>query len=105
MEKIRTGSIVTRKSYNNDILFTVEEINKTQYNEKIANLKGVTLRIKADAPLNDLCVKNRLEVRNELDNIDKKIDNQVKENRVFLERYMNILCGKILHLDGDAQYR
>lgn len=103
MYKIKKGCIVTRKSYKNDILFSIEEINNTSKG-KIANLKGITVRIKADAPVEDLNIKDKVEVKNELEDIDKKIDNQVKESRIFLERYINILCGKILHLDGDRRY-
>ena len=48
MKCIRKGSIVSRKSYNDDILFNVEDIINIR-NGKYAILKGITLRIKASA--------------------------------------------------------
>ena len=43
------GQYVTRKSYNNDIVFEVIEIEG-----KEAILKGVDVRLVADAPIKDL---------------------------------------------------
>lgn len=46
---MKRGSLVTRKSYGGDVVFRIEEI-KQQY----ALLRGVELRLLADAPLPDL---------------------------------------------------
>lgn len=98
MKCIRKGSIVSRKSYNDDILFYVENIiNTTQ--GKYAILKGITLRIKANAPLNDLNIVEKYKVKKEFEKLEKRIEEQILENR-----YINIMCGKILHLDGDRKY-
>ena len=51
MEKIKKGDIVARKSHNQDILFSVEDILKSSKGIKIAILKGITIRVVADAPL------------------------------------------------------
>ena len=45
----KVGDYVTRKKYNHDILFKITDIN----NNKIT-LKGVELRLYADADINDL---------------------------------------------------
>ena len=41
--------------------------------------------------------------KNEFDRLNKKIESKITENRNFVNNYINILCGKILHLDGDMQ--
>ena len=51
--KIKEGDVVGRKSYNNDILFVISRIIKIN-TKKFAILKGVSIRIEADAPLEDL---------------------------------------------------
>ena len=43
MKKIKKGDIVSRNSYQNDILFYVEKIVKTENRGKVAILKGVTI--------------------------------------------------------------
>lgn len=98
MKFIRKGSIVSRKSYNDDILFYVEDIINTRKN-KYAILKGITLRIKASAPLEDLNIVHKQKAKNEFAKLDERIETQISENR-----YVNIMCGKILHLDGDRKY-
>jgi spore coat assembly protein len=53
MRKIKKGDIVGRISYGKDIFFIVEDIINLNKNE-IAILKGLTIRIKADSPVEDL---------------------------------------------------
>lgn len=47
--QIKKGDIVSRYSYNNDIIFFVDKIIKQYRMGKIAILKGLNLRIEADA--------------------------------------------------------
>ena len=61
MKKIKKGDNVTRNSYNNDIIFEVEKIVKTSSNNNIAILKGIDVRIEADAPVDDLELINKKE--------------------------------------------
>lgn len=103
MNGIRKGTVVSRKSYNDDIFFTVENILTTT-NGKCATLKGINFRIKANSPLKDLNVVSKNKIREEIEKIDKRINIKVEENRNFVNRYINLLCGKILHLDGDRKY-
>ena len=49
--QIKRGDIVGRYSYNNDILFFVDKIIKQNKTEKIAILKGLNIRVEADAKL------------------------------------------------------
>ena len=47
--QIKKGDIVGRYSYNNDILFFVDKIIKQNKKKKIAILKGLNIRVEADA--------------------------------------------------------
>ena len=51
MHEIKKNDIVTRKSYQNDVVFYVKNILKLSNKQKIAILKGIELRIEADAPV------------------------------------------------------
>ena len=107
MEKIKKGDIVARKSHNLDILFSVENIIN-----KIAILKGVTIRIVSDAYIEDLVVLDTKEVDDNLRSLDVKIEDRInrllkigKEKLKDNEKtFQNINTGKILHLDGDKLY-
>ncbi len=103
MNNIKKGTIVSRKSYENDILFRVEDIINT-IKGKYAVLKGVSIRIKANAPIEDLNIVDKQIAKNELDKLNEKVDSKISENRNLINNYINILCGKILHLDGDRRY-
>lgn len=97
MQTLKKGDIVARKSYNKDILFIIDRIiNK---NSKIAILKGITIRIEADAPIEDLTHVEKERIREEYRKLD--LVNYKKSNY----RYLNMVkTGKILHLDGDRKY-
>ena len=59
------GDLVTRKSYDNDIVFKIIEIQ-----DKNFILKGVVVRLFADSPLEDLKIYNS----NEIDDFTPEID-------------------------------
>ena len=52
--KIRKGDFVVRISYKKDILFIVDRIIKLKNGSAYAILKGVVVRIEADAPMEDI---------------------------------------------------
>lgn len=85
---IDKGSIVTRNSYNNDVVFIVVEIK-----DDIAFLKGTDVRLYADSPLEDLVLSERGEEYN------PSIDFEEMDRDEYF--YMP---GKILHIDGDEDY-
>lgn len=103
MNDIKKGTIVSRKSYKDDILFRVEDIINT-IQGKYAVLKGISIRIKANAPIEDLNLVDKKIAKEELDKLNEKVESKIIENRTFINNYINILCGKILHLDGDRRY-
>ncbi len=49
--EIKKGDIVGRYSYNNDIVFYVDRIITFDGTKKIAILKGINIRVEADALL------------------------------------------------------
>ena len=54
MNSLKKGDIVARISYNKDIFFEITRIIKNKNEEDICILKGITERIEADSPINDL---------------------------------------------------
>ena len=72
MNRIREGDMVVRKSYGKDIVFYVESI-VTQQREKIAILKGLTIRITADSSLGDLEKVSLKQVRENLRQWEERI--------------------------------
>ena len=84
------GDFVTRKSYNNDIIFKIIKID----NDKVY-LKGIEIRLLADANIEDLVKSEKLLT----DDFVKKDDVTRSSDEEFF-----YLPGKILHLDSDGEY-
>lgn len=103
MGKIKKGSIVARISYNKDIFFIVDRIIKSSNNKKIAILKGVTIRIVADAPLNDLEPILTKDVLKKIEKENAKLERRLARN-LRIKTIEVFKTGKILHLDGDRRY-
>ena len=115
---MKIGDIVTRKSYNKDILFTIVGFNIDSKNEKIAIIKGVAFRVIADAYLDDLELVNVSDIKQVLidpfveDLIGQSVrsaqDREKKMNRgaTKLQTNPNIygMPGKVLQIDGDKDY-
>ncbi len=114
MDKIKKGDIVGRISYGKDILFKVEKIIKKANGKNIAILKGIILRIEADAELEDLVLMEKKQVETNMRSLENKIEEKIKKgskNKIiklrkikFLGRNLSEETGKILHLDGDKKY-
>jgi len=85
------GDFVTRKSYDNDIVFKIIGIN-----DEIYVLKGVYVRLFADSPKNDLKMYSELEEDDFIPEIDGY--RNLERNEYFY------LPGRILHIDGDSDY-
>lgn len=97
------GDIVGRKSYGVDIHFRIVAINPYT---KEAELKGIDMRLFADAPLDDLVlIDNETRDRfRELD--DHRTSSSVEEIKLRREQEETFfeLPGRVLHMDGDANY-
>lgn len=114
MTKIRKGDIVGRISYGKDILFEVEKILNVK-NCTYAILKGITIRIMADAPLSDLEIIKKKQIQTNLRSFENELEARIHRNiskvnpkKNFFKRdsFANSLSqtGTILHLDGDKKY-
>lgn len=93
---LKVGDLVTRNSYNNDILFKVIDIN-----DNIILLKGVDLRLYADSVIEDL--RKEDDVYNVSKSDRKIINDNIKDLDLNRDEYF-YLPGKILHIDGDEEY-
>lgn len=94
--QFQIGDIVSRKSYNNDILFKIIDISSN-----VVTLKGVDLRLYADCEVEDL---KREEVKEDPIKMDREIINKnLKSIDLNRDEYF-YLPGKILHIDGDEEY-
>ncbi len=84
---MKIGDMVGRKKYGKDILFEIYRIENN-----IAYLRGVEIRLIADARLDDLEPMELIEIT------------QPDLERSILKRNENMIKGKVLHLDGDSRY-
>ena len=57
----KVGDIVARLSHQQDIFFHVDQIHESLVGESLAILKGLNLRLLADAPVSDLIAKRPVE--------------------------------------------
>ena len=85
------GDIVSRNSYSNDVIFKIIKIE----NDK-AYLKGVEVRLLADAPISDLKICSDKTT----DSFEVNISTEEKDRN---KEYF-YLPGRVLHLDGDGDY-
>lgn len=92
---MKKGDIVTRISYNNDIVFVIHEIV-----DSIAVLQGVYVRLIADSDVSDLkIVDDNLLSRYE----DDDLNYQHNIIDIYKDKISHI-TGKILHFDSDQVY-
>ena len=89
---IKKGDYVSRKSYNNDIIFKVLNIKDDVY-----YLKGQDVRLYADSFVDDL-VKEEFRKENDEKEVSAENDDLLVRGDFFY------LPAKILHIDGDSEY-
>lgn len=106
MEEIKKGDAVTRNSYGNDIIFLVKRIIKLANKKQIAILKGIDVRVEADAPIEDLKIVSKEEKIKREKELEEKILYKIQKEIVGKEnrRKEVVYTGRILHLDGDKRY-
>lgn len=112
------GDVVARKSYGEDVFFRVTELSQDGFGTEIAILKGMNVRLVADAPLADLKPIGPRELyeytkdftRLTHDRVHSMLNtrwqgrsttrtNGTSEADGFFE-----VPGRVLHLDGDEEY-
>ena len=84
------GDLVTRISYQNDLVFKILSIKN-----EVAYLKGVMVRLYADAPLEDLQLYEAED--RELEQDEELFDEEFTSDYFYLP-------GKVLHIDADGDY-
>ncbi|KMT22827.1 sporulation-specific protease YabG [Clostridium cylindrosporum DSM 605] len=116
MVRYKIGDIVSRKSYNNDIIFKVIDVKEEE--DKISYiLKGTNFRIIADSPEDDLEQSSEEEFIKQNESVDKRVMDIVKDKdnlfrgeevRNKKKSKKNIrrfgMAPTVLHLDGDEEY-
>lgn len=104
MREIKKGDMVSRNSYGNDVMFYVKRIIKLSNKQKVAILKGVNVRVEADAPIEDLQIVEKEEQDRHEKELEKRIRSKIEiEHRESRGKEI-VKTGKILHLDGDKRY-
>ncbi|MDQ7092777.1 sporulation peptidase YabG [Desulfosporosinus sp. PR] len=106
----RVGDIVARLSHQQDIYFHIVNINISNNGERSAMIKGLNLRLLADAPFTDLVPKSPAEIMNYEREDNKmiyqklhRLTSQRKAEQDDLKEYFEI-PGRVLQLDGDQDY-
>ena len=91
--QFKEGDLVTRNSYNNDMVFKITSIEDSN-----CFLKGINVRLVADSPISDLVIFDK-EFKEDQEFLDR-----IKPNTNFSRSEFFYLPGKILHIDGDSEY-
>lgn len=124
---IKKGDIVGRKSYNLDIFFKVTDIFKNEEGKDFAALKGMHMRLCANAPLSDLAriepgklaAYLREHTIRSSEHMNRIFARRERERETALSRAVpEVSTGKnnsdkvdgfdvpgtVLHIDGDSDY-
>jgi spore coat assembly protein len=90
----KVGDFVSRISHNHDVIFKISDINYDN-----VYLKGVNIRLCADASIDDIVSVNDYKNSEDDEIIQRNINNlEIDRNNYFY------IPGKILHIDGDKDY-
>ncbi len=106
MREIKKGDIVSRHSYGHDIIFSVKRIIRLANKKEIAILKGIDVRVEADAPIEDLKILTKEEQKKREKELEERIIQKIQKEAIYKEnrRKEVVYTGRILHLDGDRKY-
>lgn len=110
MGKFAAGDLVSRKSYDDDVVFKVIKTFVNGVGIEMAELKGLDIRLAADAPLSDLQKLGEEQFEHYRQVYMKRHSPQLA--RVFSSRQCGdksrsdffLIPGRVLHLDGDPEY-
>lgn len=114
----KPGDVVARRSYGGDVYFKVTGVSVNLQGQEVASLKGLNVRLIADALLNDLELMGSREVyeyskhftRITHDRVRKLVNSRwknrgsVKEEKTKRFGEFFEVPGRVLHLDGDEEY-
>ncbi|OGO77062.1 MAG: sporulation peptidase YabG [Clostridiales bacterium GWB2_37_7] len=114
---IKVGDLVGRKSYDCDIVFRVHDIIK-QSDKIVIILKGMNLRIIADAPESDVVKLPPSKINEDIRNFEDRAKKLMRKLEKRAKKTTNVMQtgfyrneaqffrrpGKVLHIDGDKNY-
>ena len=123
---MKIGDIVVRKSYDKDIIFKIIDIKEVR-GQTYCILKGVSIRIIADSPRDDLEVVDYGYVEEKEKILNSRVNEAMKkakgiQRKIGMREQINCRSnknqksqavnndmffgrpGKILHIDGDEEY-
>lgn len=122
MGDCKEGDIVVRKKYGGDVMFRIVNIVENDDGLELAILKGLYLRLIADAPLGDLKLVSphdfdtqrlKTEVLGQ-DHINQALRRRGKREKTYWrnepyekkEKRLPFfdIPGRVLHIDGDQEY-
>ncbi len=95
--ELKIGDLVTRTSYNHDVIFKITNII-----DNIVTLKGLNMRLYADSPVDDLVLYK--EDKEKIIEEDNFFLNNIKDYSEIERNDYFYLPGRILHIDGDRDY-
>jgi len=122
MAGIQLGDVVARKSYGLDVIFRVKSIYQDKDGRTIAVIKGLDVRLLADAPIEDLKPVLGIDYswykRNSVEQKDTRVKEvlgyrkQTRNKGIWRAQPLLIhegaeffeVPGKVLHIDGDEEY-
>jgi spore coat assemly protein len=120
MGEFSIGDLVIRKSHGGDIVFRIVDIFSDAAGNPHGVLKGLHLRLMADAPLVDLQSVDACHLRDEIVRMEalqcermqrvmarRGLDReQIERNRSDVNKKYTYfdLPGRVLHIDGDEEY-
>lgn len=118
MSVIAVGDLVIRRSHGGDIVFKVTGLDESDDGRTLYTLKGLHLRLLADAPADDLERVDAEHLKQEI--IRNETMHSESLRRVMLRRGQELelnrgepskkqlssfnLPGRVLHIDGDEDY-
>ena len=120
MSVISIGDLVIRKSHGGDMVFKVTDFYSDENGLLYSVLKGMHLRLVADAPVTDLERVDAEHLRNEMIRAEGMHNDNLR--RVLMRRSMDRekielnrseaskrfdffdIPGRVLHIDGDEEY-
>lgn len=114
----KSGDMVTRKSYGKDLCFIIVEVDEES---ETAILKGIDVRLVADAPFSDLenlTEEERLRFEENRKHVEEECLRLVQSRRAMESEKRSLRKearfhsdpdfferpGRVLHLDGDGTY-
>ena len=123
---MKIGDIVVRKSYDKDIIFKIIDIKEVR-GQTYCILKGVSIRIIADSPRDDLEIVDYGYVEEKEKILNSRVNEAMKkakgiQRKIGMREQINCRSnknqksqavnndmffgrpGKILHIDGDEEY-